>query len=62
MIAKSRFRKAVALFLAITLFLPIVTHAETTNTLSDPDEQIIVETIIPETFLTEQTLNEALLS
>ena len=61
MIAKSRFRKAVALFLAITLFLPIVTHAETTNTLSDPDEQIIVETIIPETFLTEQTLNEALL-
>ena len=60
MTEKTSFQKIVSLLLALTLLLPIVTHAETAG-LPDPSEQIIGETIIPETVINEQYLDEFIL-
>lgn len=61
MAAKTKLQKIISLLLALTLFLPIVTHAETAG-LPIPNEHIIVENVLTEGTINEQYLDETIIA
>ena len=58
----NHFHRIVSLLLTLVLLLPMVTQAESNNTLPDPSEQILVENVLTETVINEEYLTEDIIA